>query len=1434
MCGSWCFVFSSRARCTFLAVAENSFFMSFSRHSQPPDKRADILGWLEWEYDRLRVLTRLPSSAFHYDIKARTEVEKGATSAAFCFHLVHGDEFARLCTMAVDGRKTKLDCIRRYISPLRRVQEALLQRGCLPHSAKLKPADSCDEHMTRTSTLQVMYLAHVLLGWFERARAVLVARIEGRNLNSIMSVTPFVSENRRAQAAWDWADSLVRGHRRSHAPGSAPVPARMQLLMDWVDGTPRPVVNVVDPGDWSFDDDVGTTDTGASGRPNPGEGGAPPSPTAPPDPTDQPGSPDDSTEQGPAGEGDDQQNMSETGVAVDDDGDKAEEREAPQMPKHAPSTAQDMSAIGGVDLVSLFFTDLPMITCVPTEYWEQWARANTVVYDWVLNSTPGTVEHDNALFWELLIHKMLLRRAPKSRGKGRVTRDSVAARFHAFATGDFQFLVQGLVKACNAAKARKKQFNANDESTIQGRVEKLLTMGRFSKAFRLLDSKGQADLGDAGVVRQLNNKHGPRMHQLPGVMPQGLEKAKFNIKTFTQRYRDLKPLSGVGPDGYRYEYLSCLAATMTCPNAASAVKRHKEFGELFVNAELPAWYYWIATATKMIALIKAPPTVEGGTPDVRPIGMGACKRRAWTSCLMKDNANVFKQTFWSVQVAVAVKAGVPKLIFGTTEHMTHNKNHVLLKLDFTNAFNTVWRSAVLKACLERPEWRHLYRFFWCTLSPKSRIVGIDATSDEGMQQGDSAGSTGFCMPLQKLAEWANNQLKAVGGRAAFDMDDGYMYGPIETVMQVVREFQCKLQNEVGAELNPSKCKLWCHREHRTHVNEFLAQHGITDFAMGFVRLPNTGRKAYGVKVSGVPFGDGDYVKHCLKVKVNEVVSQIKDTVKRLQHHSCQNLYALLVQCLHSKLQFWLQCMRPEVLDAHLGRFDKVMLSAVRVATGQKFAKDGSLPFKRLRLPRRLGGGMIRSARDLAPAAFVGGICLCVPCFTRSTDAEGTVSEGFLDHMSNLYGVGSFDAGREETRFAALLAGGSPLGGDLRKHFGNMKSEVHGSVDLECVPLWSPFKLGAQGAGVVRGEVVRRTQHAFTEARENERARRIVVGLRHKLTDRNNMPARDEAAFLSVNRLSCQFVGLPKMKRTVMDNQVFKEVWSIYMGTASPVCKNWIGTSYVDVFKNRRLVDEFGDNVAAAMMPGDGWRTRHDSFKWLLAQQATWAMYQLRVEPNNLFLPWIQQREAFMAQVKARKRQGMVPDFLDVKRQVLMDVKGCSFCKTRYQAGHFHLGQQCKGVRVRQDEVHTSSVAKMKKVDRVYNGWDRHSTVLGPAAQRLRGFGRVEGLVVGAHGEGSPDLLKLIKRIAKRAAETNFRTMGFNSSRGAYSTVLDQIYLSLGVESIRGMARLRFANLGSALAGSASNKAAAARRNRAKHLYYEQCQAYFARQCYYDI
>ena len=1425
--------------------------MADSRHYSRPNMKADGLGWLKWEYNRMRRLTMLRSAQFHYNASksnscSKSEVARGASCATFGFHAVYGSQFAGRCRIKVDGPRAKKFCITRFIMPLRRIHEAFTFGGGMPHSISFAAKDMVDAATTVASKVQAAYLAEVLLGWFERVRSVLSMRMGGSDDDSLMTPTRFYSDAKMDQAAYKWAANKVAQFNTAYVPARDTVPPRINLFMRWMNATPQPDGDSDNPADWDLGGGGQSGDSSvpphhSDGGHHTGDSGDPPPPSNTPDPPD-PGGTGDATQGAggaptPPDPPDHQGELSGQLATVPEDEagefpEEAEEREAPTIPSFTPSVAQDITAIAGVDLAKLFFTDMPMIQSVPARFWEQWARANVTVYNWVLTAKEGTEERTLALFWELLLHKLILRKSPRSRGKGRGPADTLEARFHAWATGDYQLLVKGLVKACNVAKLRKRTCDVNDEDGIQRRVEKLLAAGRFSKAFRLLDSLGQGNMGDQGVVDQLNVKHGPRMFPLLGKLPENLPgKTRLDKKLFAKGYRELKPLAGQGPDGYRYEYLSCLATSMACPRAKQAVPRHREFAESFINAELPSWYYYISCATKMIALIKSPAATEGGTPDVRPIGMGGCKRRAWTSTLMKQNAEVFKSEFWPVQVAVGVKAGVPKLIYAVSEHMHNNKGHALLKLDFTNAFNTVWRRSVLKACYENPAWRHLYRFFWCTLAPKSLIVGIDNLSEEGMQQGDPAGPAGFCMPIHKHAVWAHEQLQKVGGCVVMDMDDGYFLGPIETLLKVVEEFQKRLVAEVGSVLNPSKCKLWCHRQYRTHVNAVLQQGATNEFEMGVLKC-KSGRMAYGVKVSGVPFGDHAYVREMMRVKVSNVVSQIKKLTARLQH-CCQNLYSLLVQCLSSKLQFWMMCMKPAVLHRHLRKFDKVMLRAVQIATNQEF-KGGSLARKRLRFPRRLRGGMIRSMVDVAKAAYVGGICQCVPSFTAAKNEEGVVTPGILDHMHQLYGQGSFDAGSEDSRFEVLLQGGSALGKDLRKYFNKMKVEVYGSTPCDELPADSPFAMGPEGAGCIHGIVQRRPQHEFTEARENARESGILEGLRDKLCTKEVAPSRQEAAFLSTNRLSTQFVGLPKMQRTVMDNTTFKECWSIYMGTASPICEQWIGEWFTDSFKRRLMVDEAGDNVARAMMPGDGWRTRHDAFKWMLAQQMSWCMYQARVEPNNLFLPWIKQRHVFLKTQKARKRQGMVPDFLDVGRHILMDVKGCTFGPTRYGPEQFVNAARCAAVEKRQADVHKEACRKAKKVDKDYNGWDKRSTTPGPMAQRLQDFGRVEGLVVGAHGEGSSDLIALIKRLATRGAMTRFRQMGFQSARSARSTVLNQLYLSLGVEAMRGMARLRIANLGTVLAGTTSAKAATARRHRAQNLYYEQNQAYWARMCYRDI
>ena len=192
----------------------------------------------------------------------------------------------------------------------------------------------------------------------------------------------------------------------------------------------------------------------------------------------------------------------------------------------------------------------------------------------------------------------------------------------------------------------------------------------------------------------------------------------------------------------------------------------------------------------------------------------------------------------------------------------------------------------------------------------------------------------------------------------------------------------------------------------------------------------------------------------------------------------------------------------------------------------------------------------------------------------------------------------------------------------------------------------------------------------------------------------------------------------------------------------------------------------------------------------------------------------------------------MPDFLDMKRNVLLDVKTFSWGKKYYRPKLFRKAKRCRGARLRQQEVDADYRRAALKIDDNYNAWDRHRGP-GPVQNALMRYGTVEGLAVGAFGEGSPHVLDLISRMAERGATRRFKEMGYAKASQARSVIKQHISLVLGVEAIRGVARLLLTNLASILTGPSSGRAVASRRANGKAKYTSQVDLYWASHCHFD-
>ena len=129
-------------------------------------------------------------------------------------------------------------------------------------------------------------------------------------------------------------------------------------------------------------------------------------------------------------------------------------------------------------------------------------------------------------------------------------------------------------------------------------------------------------------------------------------------------------------------------------------------------------------------------------------------------------------------------------------------NHLLLKLDFRNTFNSMRRDKMLLAVRETA--RELFDFVNAAYEHPSFLFCGDHTleSAEGVQQGDPLGPLLFCLTIQPLL------LKLQSTFSVFYLDDGTIGGSAEDIIRDLRivEYEAGL---AGLELNHAKTKLVC-------------------------------------------------------------------------------------------------------------------------------------------------------------------------------------------------------------------------------------------------------------------------------------------------------------------------------------------------------------------------------------------------------------------------------------------------------------------------------------------------------------------------------------------------------------------------------------------------------------------------------------------------
>lgn len=131
-----------------------------------------------------------------------------------------------------------------------------------------------------------------------------------------------------------------------------------------------------------------------------------------------------------------------------------------------------------------------------------------------------------------------------------------------------------------------------------------------------------------------------------------------------------------------------------------------------------------------------------GGADVRPIAVGETLRRLTAKCLCADVREPAEAWLGSLQVGVGARHSAEAVVHAARQWVQRHagqREQVLLKIDFSNAFNTVDRASLLRETRLRlpglspwAEWCYGHLFHGAPLS-----------SEAGVQQGDPLGGCLF-------------------------------------------------------------------------------------------------------------------------------------------------------------------------------------------------------------------------------------------------------------------------------------------------------------------------------------------------------------------------------------------------------------------------------------------------------------------------------------------------------------------------------------------------------------------------------------------------------------------------------------------------------------------------------------------------------------------
>ena len=479
---------------------------------------------------------------------------------------------------------------------------------------------------------------------------------------------------------------------------------------------------------------------------------------------------------------------------------------------------------------------------------------------------------------------------------------------------------------------RRKATVSADETAAR-RASSKLAEGDIRGAVRSLCSDDTFAPPGPSTRQSLLTKHPPAPTDRRPPPPLSVPAMSVSSDDVSNAIRSFAPGSSGAVDGLRPQHMTDMLGAVT---GGSLLGTLTEFTNLVLGGGVPEG----VRPTFFGASLHAFQKKDGG---IRPIAVGMSLRRLVAKCANTTALGSCAPMLAPRQLGVGAKGGGEALAHAArayTSNMSTDK--VFVKLDFTNAFNSVRRDSVLEAvAAHRPD---LLPFTLSAYGSSSHLWSGDdiILSSEGVQQGDPLGPLLFCLalhePLQQVkCEFLSGYLDDIGMADSIDQ-------VIQDTVQLERAAEL-----VGLQLNHAKCQVI----------------GITD-------QTRPTWVAAGLKFEECTLDDASLLGSPLSVRgVDNAVllcqKKLETALPRLYLMSAhESLFLLKNSLAVPRLQFTLRTA-PCFVGSSLKSFDGVVRSAL--SRSLNLAMDDQA-WEQASLPVRWGGLGVRSAEALSTSAYL--------------------------------------------------------------------------------------------------------------------------------------------------------------------------------------------------------------------------------------------------------------------------------------------------------------------------------------------------------------------------------------------------------------------------------------------------------------------------------